>query len=87
MSNYNVERAKARRAAEVGQKRSAKIASLKRARTMAIKGAVATAGITAGTAAVNIYLKRNGRAGINTDTVKSAVNVGKTVLGYAGYIY
>ena len=87
MSNYNTERAKARRAAEVGRKRSAKIASLKRARTMTIKGAVATAGITAGTAAVNTYLKRNGRSGLDADTFKSAVDVGKTVLGYAGYIY
>lgn len=87
MSNYNVERAKARRAVAVGQKRSAKIASLKRARTMAIKGAAVTAGITAGTAAVNTYLKRNGRAGISTDAFKSAANIGKTVLNYAGYIY
>ncbi len=87
MSNYSIERAKARRAVEIGQKRSAKIASLKRARTMAIKGAVATAGMTAGTAAVNTYLKKNGRAGIDSDTFKSAVNVGKTVLGYAGYFY
>jgi hypothetical protein len=87
MSNYNVERARARRAAEVGRKRSAKIASLKRARTMAIKGAVMTAGIAAGTAAVNTYLKKNGQAGVNSDTVKRAVDVGKTVLGYAGYIY
>lgn len=87
MSNYDIERAKARRAAEVGQKRSAKIASLKRARTMAIKGAVATAGIAAGTAAVNTYLKRSGRSGINSNTLKSTINIGKTVLGYAGYIY
>ena len=87
MSNYNIERAKARRAAEVGQKRSAKIASLKRARTMVIKGAVVTAGISAGTVAANTYLKRNGRAGIDADTFKSAVDVGKTVLGYAGYFY
>lgn len=87
MSNYNTERAKARRAVEVGQKRSAKIASLKRARTMAIKGAATTAGIAAGTAAVNTYLKRSGRSGINSDTLKSAIDIGKTVLGYTGYIY
>lgn len=87
MSNYNVERARARRAAEVGRKRSAKIASLKRARTMAIKGAVVTAGIAAGTAAVNTYLKRNGRLGIDSNTLQSAINIGKTVLGYTGYIY
>lgn len=87
MSNYDIERAKARRAVDVSQKRSSKISSLKRTRTMAIKGAAATVAIGIGTAAVNAYLKRSGRVEIKSDTLNSAVNAGKTVLDYAGYFY
>lgn len=87
MSNYDIERAKARRAVEVSQKRSSKIASLKRTRTMAIKGAAATVAIGIGTVAVNEYLKRNGRGKLKSDAVNSAVNAGKTVLDFAGYFY
>ena len=56
MSKHDVERASARRAAEVGQRRSRKIASIKRSMTMTAKAAAGTAAVTAGAYAVNRYL-------------------------------
>lgn len=87
MSTYNVERAKARRALAVGQKRSRRIASLKRSRTLAIKGLATTAAVATGTAVANSYLKKNGYAGIDSASFNSAVNIGKNILSYAEYIY
>lgn len=87
MSDHAIERAKARKAQEVGQKRSAKVASLKRARTMAIKGAVATAAIFAGTIGVNSYLKKNGYRGINNEDIGRFMKYGKGVMRAAGYFY
>lgn len=81
MNKHEVERAKARRAPNVYAKRSAKIASLRRARTIAVKTAVATAATTAGIAAVNKYTKYS----INMADVANMNNIikfGKNVLQY-----
>ena len=56
MSKHDVERAKARKAVSVGQKRSKRKAAIKRSMTMTVKAAAAGAAITAGTMAVNKYL-------------------------------
>lgn len=59
ISNYNIERAKARRAPEVAANRSRKTASIKRGMTMTIKAAAATGAVATGTIAVNRYLKKH----------------------------
>ena len=56
MSKHDVERANARRAVEVGTKRSQKKAAMKRAMTMTVKTAATTAAVSAGAYAVNRYL-------------------------------
>lgn len=87
MSNHAVERKKARRAQEVGQKRSNTIASMKRARTMAIKTVATTAAVSAGVAATNVYLQKQGKQGITVDMVDTVIKKGKQLLDYAGYFY
>lgn len=56
MSKHAVERAKARKAADVGANRSRKIASIKRGITMTVSAVATTAAVTAGVYAVNRYL-------------------------------
>lgn len=56
---HDVERAKARKAPEVGAKRSARKAAAKRAMTMTVKSAATAAAIGAGTVAVNKYMSAN----------------------------
>lgn len=87
MNKYNIERAKGRRAAEVGVNRSRKIASLKRARTLAVKAAIATAAVAGGTYAVNRVLQSKGHAGINSETAENIVKAGKKLMGMAGFVY
>lgn len=59
MSKHDVERAKARRAKEVGERRSRIKANMKRSMTMTVKAAASTAAIAAGTYAVNSYLNKH----------------------------
>ena len=93
MSKHDVERAKARRATEVGANRSQKKASIKRAMTMTVKAAAAGAAIAAGTAAVNKYLsgrdvKFNGKSvSIKSEQVKKYADISKQILGYGKYVY
>lgn len=56
---HDVERARARKAPEVGAKRSARKAAAKRAMTMSVKAAATSAAITLGAAAVNKCLDSN----------------------------
>lgn len=56
---HDVERAKARKAPEVGAKRSARKAAAKRAMTMSVKAAATATAISAGTAAINKYMNAN----------------------------
>lgn len=53
---HDVERARARKAPEVGAKRSARKAAAKRAMTMSVKAAATTAAVGVGAAAANKYL-------------------------------
>lgn len=93
MSKHDVERAKARRAQEVGANRSAKIAALKRQRTNAVKAVVGTAVVAAGAAAVNRYLNThettiNGkRVKVSTQTLTNIAELAKKGKQALGYIY
>lgn len=59
MSKHDIERAKARKAPEVGAKRSVKKAARKRAMTIAVKTAVTAGAVALGTSAVNKALDKN----------------------------
>ena len=91
MSKHDVERAKARRAESVGQKRSSAKAGVKRAMTMTAKAAAGTAICAAGAYAVNKYLTKhkvtlNGRpVSIGSSTLSGVgdlVRKGKNLMGY-----
>lgn len=82
MNQYDVERAKARRAPMVAQRRSAKKASMKRAMTMTVKAAVIGAAVTAGGKFVNYKLETAGREPIN---VSKVVNFAKKAKDFVGY--
>jgi hypothetical protein len=91
MSKHDVERANARRAVEVANKRSSKKASIKRTMTIAAKTAVTAAVVSAGVYAANKYLSThevtlNGRpVRISSSTVSSVADLvrkGKDLLGY-----
>lgn len=87
LNKYGVERAKARRAQEVASNRSRKIASLKRTKTLALKGAMAGGIVAGGTIIINKYLEKTGRQSLKTDTVKKAAAAGKNIFKYAKYFY
>ena len=93
MSKHDVERAKARRATEVSQKRSQKIASVKRGMTMTVKAAAATATVAAGAYAVNRYLSSrnvtvNGRpVSVSTSNISDLASAAKKIKDALGYIY
>lgn len=87
MDAYNKDRAKARKAADVGAKRSRTIANLKAQRTKALKAVAVTAVIGAGTVGVNEVLKRRGHTGITTESVRNAAEWGKKIFRAGGYFY
>lgn len=93
MSKHDVERANARRAAEVGANRSRKKAAFKRGMTVGIKAVATTAVVAAGTVAVNTALKKhnvtlNGNPiYLNTETVRKYADIGKKIAGYGKYFY
>lgn len=78
MNKYDIERARARRAPEVAAKRSAAIAGMRRARTMAIKGAAASALMTGGLYVANKY----GGLNLSAETVSSAIKFAKKAMRY-----
>ena len=91
MSKHDVERANARRAVEVGAKRSQKKAAMKRAMTMTVKTAATTAAVSAGAYAVNRYLNDhqvsfNGqRVNVGSQNIRNVmdkVNKAKKLMGY-----
>ena len=93
MSKHDVERANARRAVDVGRKRSQIKANMKRKMTMTVKAAAGTAALAAGTYAVNRYLNAhdvtiNGNAvRLGTQSVSSAVNAAKKVARMMELLY
>lgn len=93
MSKHDVERAKARRATDVGTKRMYAQANMKRAMTNSVKAAAGAATIAAGTYAVNRYLSNhnvtvNGRSvRFNTQTLGDVAGVAKKVKDTMGFFY
>ena len=88
MSKHDIERAKARKAPEVGENRSRRKAAAKRAMTMSVKAAATTAAIAGGTMAVNAALRKTGtNVSINSDTIRNVAKIGKKITGYGQYFY
>ena len=85
MSKHDVERAKARKAPSVGERRSRYKASIKRSMTMAAKTAVTSAAIAGGAYAVNRYLSThkvtlNGKpVTLGAQNIADVVNVANSV--------
>lgn len=93
MSKHDVERANARRAAEVGQRRSRKKAAIKRSMTMGVKAAAGTAAVSAGAYAVNRYLTKhditvNGRrVTFGAQNIADIAGVAKQVKNVLDFMY
>lgn len=93
MSKHDVERAKARRAQEVGAKRSRKKAAIKRTFTMAAKTAVGTAAIAAGAYAANKYLTTHNvtiggkRVKLGEQSVSKIAEYAKKARNMMGYMF
>lgn len=93
MSKHDVERAKARRAVDVGSKRSKFKANLKRKMTVTVKAAAGTAAVAAGAYAVNRYLTKhdvtiNGkRVGLGAQNVRDIVNVANKAKNALGFLW
>lgn len=88
---HQYERAKARKAPEVGAKRSARKAALKRQMTMAVKSVATAAAIAVGVAAVNKVLnsnnvtlngKRVSLSAQNVSDIGKLIKTGKTIMGF-----
>lgn len=88
---HQYERAKARKAPEVGAKRSAKQAALKRKMTMTVKAVATAAAVAVGVAAVNKILNGNNvtlngkRVSLSTQNVSDIaklIKTGKTIMGF-----
>ena len=93
MSKHDVERANARRAVEVGTKRSQKKAAMKRAMTMTVKTAATTAAVSAGAYAVNRYLNDhqvsfNGqRVNVGSQNIRNVMDKVNKAKKFMGYMY
>lgn len=93
MSKHDIERAKARRAAEVGNNRSQAKANLKRKMTLTIKAATATAAVAAGAYAVNKYMKShnitvNGKSvQFEKAHISDIANLAKKAKNFTGFMY
>lgn len=93
MSKHDVERAKARKAVSVAEKRSRKKAAMKRAMTMTVKATVTTAAVAGGTYAVNKYLNNhqvnlNGkRVTLDKQKVADVMNLANKAKKFMGYMY
>lgn len=80
MSKHDIERAKARKAPEVGANRSRKIAAVKRSLTISAKAAATTAAVGGGLYLANKYGILNTQ--ISSDDVIRYAKVGKKILTY-----
>ena len=93
MSKHDIERANARRAKDVGAKRSAKVASIKRTMTITAKAAAGAAVVGVGVYAVNRYLNKhevtvNGkRVQLGAQTVSKVADLAKKTRDIMGYTY
>lgn len=81
MSKHDIERANARKAPEVGAKRSRRIAAMKRKTTMAVKTAATTAAVSAGLYATNKYIAK-GNLNINSQQVMDYAQKAMKIMSY-----
>lgn len=88
---HQYERAKARKAPEVGAKRSARKAALKRKMTMSAKSFATAAAVAVGVATVNKILRSNNVSlngkpvsfgSKNVNDIASLIKMGKTIMGF-----
>lgn len=88
---HQYERAKARKAPEVGAKRSARKAALKRKMTMTVKSVATAAAVAVGVATVNKILRSNNVTlngkpvsfgSKNVNDIASLIKMGKTIMGF-----
>ena len=82
MNQYDIERASARRALSVANKRSQKKASIKRAMTMSVKAAAGAAAVAVGSKYVNDRLVSQGRQPINIQRILDFAKKAKDFSGY-----
>lgn len=93
MSKHDIERSKSRKAASVGQKRSQKIASVKRTMTITATAVAGSVAVAAGVYAVNSYLNNhnvtvNGRSmKFGAQHISNITNAAKNVRSALGYVY
>lgn len=93
MSKHDVERARARKAPQVGVNRSNRKANFKRKMTMSVKAVAGTAAVAAGTYAVNRYLSShnvtlNGdNVYVSKESLSNLANLAKKAKNFMGYVY
>lgn len=88
MSQHDIERAKARKAPMVAQKRSTKKATMKRKATLTVKAAATTAAVAGGAYVASRYMKSRGiNVSINSQQVQKAVDAYKKFKRVFGYVY
>ena len=88
MSKHDIERADARKAQSVGEKRSRKKAAIKRTMTITASTVAGTAACTAGAYAINRYAKKTGKgSGISAETLSKVGDLVKKGRDLLGYVY
>ena len=93
MNKHDIERAKARKAISVGEKRMRVKSSIKRAMTMTVTAVVTSAAIAGGVYAANKYFAGhnttlNGKPiRVNSEQIRKASDLGKKIFSAGKYIY
>lgn len=82
MTQYDINRAKARKAQQVGANRSYRVAAIKRGMTITVKAAATAAAIGAGVHFANKYVLNNSNVKLNSDVVSNAINIGRQALKF-----
>ena len=93
LNKHDIERAKARKAISVGEKRMRAKSSIKRAMTMTVTAVATSAAIAGGVYAANKYFAGhnttlNGRPiRVNSEQIRKASDLGKKIFSAGKYIY
>ena len=93
LNKHDIERAKARKAISVGEKRMRAKSSIKRAMTMTVTAVVTSAAIAGGVYAANKYFAGhnttlNGKPiRVNSEQIRKASDLGKKIFSAGKYIY
>ena len=93
LNKHDIERAKARKAISVGEKRMRAKSSIKRAMTMTVTAVVTSAAIAGGVYAANKYFAGhnttlNGKPiRVNSEQIRKASDLGKKIFNAGKYIY